>query len=148
MKTVIQIAKKASVTVENKVVGQIEYGYLILVGITHTDTKECVEKMANKIATLRIFCDEFGKTNLSLKDVKGSILSISQFTLYADCKKGNRPSFTDAAKREQAISLYEYFNDLLKEKGFEVQTGIFGADMLVNFTNEGPFTILLDSNDL
>lgn len=148
MKTVIQIAKNASVTVENKVVGQIEYGYLILVGITHTDTKECVEKMANKIATLRIFCDEFGKTNLSLKDVKGSILSISQFTLYADCKKGNRPSFTDAAKREQAISLYEYFNDLLKEKGFEVQTGIFGADMLVNFTNEGPFTILLDSKDL
>lgn len=148
MKTVIQIAKKASVTVANKVVGQIEYGYLILVGITHSDTKECVEKMANKITTLRIFCDEFGKTNLSLKDVKGSILSISQFTLYADCKKGNRPSFTDAAKREQAISLYEYFNDLLKEKGFEVQTGIFGADMLVNFTNEGPFTILLDSNDL
>ncbi len=148
MKTVIQIAKNASVTVDNTVVGQIEYGYLILVGITHTDTKEIVEKMANKITSLRIFSDEFGKTNLSLKDVKGSILSISQFTLYADCKKGNRPSFTDAAKREQATSLYDYFNELLKEKGFEVQTGIFGADMLVNFTNEGPFTILLDSNEL
>ena len=148
MKTVIQIAQNASVSVDDKVTGSIDYGFLILVGITHSDTKEVVEKMANKIINLRIFCDEFGKTNLSLKDVNGSVLSISQFTLYADCQKGNRPSFTNAAKKEQATELYEYFNSLIKEKGFAVQTGIFGADMLVNFTNVGPFTILLDSNDL
>jgi len=148
MKTVIQIAKNASVTVEEKVTGKIDYGFLILVGITHTDTKEDVKKMANKIINLRIFSDENGKTNLALNDVNGSVLSISQFTLYADCKKGNRPSFTDAAKKDQAIELYEYFNDLIREKGFKVDTGIFGAEMFVNFTNVGPFTIVLDSKEL
>lgn len=148
MKTVIQIARNASVEVEKEIVGKIDYGYLILVGITHTDDKETVEKMVNKIINLRIFSDENGKTNLSLADVKGSVLSISQFTLYADCKKGNRPSFTNAAKKDQAIELYEYFNNLIKDKGFKVETGIFGAEMFVNFTNVGPFTILLDSNEL
>ncbi len=148
MKLVVQIAKDASCIIDNKVQGHIDFGYMILVGITHTDTKEIVDKMVDKLLKLRIFKDENDKTNLSLDDVKGSILSISQFTLYADCKKGNRPSFTDSANKELASSLYDYFNEVIRNKGYHIETGIFGADMHISFTNEGPFTLILDSNDL
>lgn len=148
MKVVIQVSSNASVTIDNEVVGKIDKGYTILVGICNEDTKEIVEKMANKIVGLRIFPDSNGKTNLSLKDVNGSILSISQFTLYADCKKGNRPSFTNAGGREIASSLYDYFNDYLVSLGYHVERGKFGADMYVSITNEGPFTIVLDSKEV
>ena len=148
MKLVVQIAKDASCIIDNKTVGHIDYGYMVLVGITHGDTKEIVDKMADKFLKLRIFKDENDKTNLSLADVKGSVLSISQFTLYADCSKGNRPSFTDSAKRELATELYDYFNKVIEEKGYHVETGVFGADMQIKFTNDGPFTIILDSKEL
>lgn len=147
MKVVVQRSKKSKVTINNKVNGSIDKGYVLLVGFTHDDTKEIVDKMINKILNLRIFEDENEKMNLSIKDINGSILSISQFTLYADCKKGNRPSFINAMKPDEACTLYDYFNKELS-KHIEVQKGIFGADMKVEIYNDGPVTIILDSDIL
>jgi len=147
MKVIIQRVQFASVSVE-EVKTTIDKGFLLFVGITHKDTKEIVEKVANKVIQMRIFEDENQKMNRSLKDVNGEILSISQFTLYADCKKGNRPSFTNAAKPVYANELYEYFNALLKEQIPKVETGVFGADMKVELLNDGPVTIVLDSEEL
>lgn len=145
MKVVIQRAKNASVFVDGIVRGKIEKGFMILVGVTNDDTIEDVIYLVNKVSLLRVFEDQNGKMNLSLKDVNGEILSISQFTLYADTKHGNRPSFTLAAKPPLANSLYSLFNNKLKEKGYKVETGVFGADMDVSFTNDGPVTIIIDS---
>ena len=145
MKIVLQVVDDASVKVDNKIVGEIHKGYLLLVGVFEGDNDENAIKMADKISKLRVFQDVNGKTNLSLKDVNGSILSVSQFTLCADTTKGNRPSFVNSAKREDAIRLYELLNNELEKNGFEVQTGIFGADMKVNLTNNGPFTLVLEN---
>ena len=147
MRFVIQKVSGASVTVEEKVIGQIEKGFLVLIGIAENDTTAIADKMIKKMLGLRIFQDENGKTNLSLKDVDGSLLLVSQFTLYADCKKGNRPSFTKAGNPTLANDLYEY---IIAEcqKEFPVQTGAFGADMQVSLVNEGPFTIILDSSEI
>lgn len=146
MRVVIQRVKKAQVSVDNKVVGKIETGYVILLGINVSDDESDVRYLARKIANLRIFPDQAGKLNLSIKDVNGSILSISQFTLYGDTSDGNRPSFTQAAKLDIAIPLYEMFNDIL-EKEYQIKTdkGIFGADMDVELINDGPCTIIIDS---
>lgn len=144
MKLVIQRVKEASVTVDEKIVGKVGKGILILVGITHTDTKEIVNYLSKKVSNLRIFEDENGKMNLSIKDVKGQLLIVSQFTLYANCNNGNRPSFTEAAKPEIANKLYEYFCDKCVENGIEIQKGIFGADMKVSLLNDGPVTIILE----
>ena len=148
MRTVIQRVKYASVKVNGETVGQIDQGFMVLVGIKNTDTKEDVEKVAEKLSGLRIFEDENGKMNRSLADVGGDILSISQFTLYANCRKGRRPGFEDAAKPEISEPLYEYFNTYLRNKGIRVETGIFGADMKVELLNDGPVTILLESEGL
>ena len=147
MRFVIQKVSGASVTVEEKVIGQIEKGFLVLIGIAEDDTTAIADKMIKKMLGLRIFQDENGKTNLSLKDVDGSLLLVSQFTLYADCKKGNRPSFTKAGNPTLANDLYEY---IIAEcqKEFPVLTGAFGADMQVSLVNEGPFTIILDSVEI
>lgn len=147
MKVVVQRSKNSKVTINNKVNGIIDKGYVLLVGFTHNDTKDIVDKMINKILNLRIFEDENEKMNLSIKDINGSILSISQFTLYADSKKGNRPSFINAMNPKDASDLYDYFNQELS-KSIEVQTGIFGADMKVEIYNDGPVTIILDSEEL
>ena len=144
MKLVVQRVKRASVTVEGKIVGKIDDGLLVLIGITHDDTKENAEHLAKKVGDLRIFNDENGKMNLSVKDVKGKILVVSQFTLYGDARKGNRPSFSDAARPEQANELYEYFKEKCKETGIEVQSGEFGADMKVELLNDGPVTIIME----
>ncbi|HIS63646.1 MAG TPA: D-tyrosyl-tRNA(Tyr) deacylase [Candidatus Scybalomonas excrementigallinarum] len=148
MKAVIQRVKKASVTVEGNVIGAIQEGLLVLLGISKEDTKEEVKKFVNKIIGLRIFADENGKTNLSLQEIKGELLVVSQFTLYADCKKGRRPSFVNAGDPEVANELYEFFIALAKEKVEKVEQGSFGADMKVELLNDGPFTIVLDSRDL
>lgn len=148
MKLVIQRVKHASVTIDGIVHGKIQKGYMILVGIQNEDNKEIVKKMADKVMKLRIFTDDNDKMNLSLSQVNGSVLSISQFTLYADCRKGNRPSFTNAGKPEIAQPLYEYFNEYIRDAGFQVEEGIFGADMKVELLNDGPVTILLDSSEL
>ena len=145
MKVVLQVVRKASVEVDNKIIGEIEKGYLLFVGVFEDDNEEKAIKLADKISKLRVFKDEFGKTNISLKDVNGSILSISQFTLCADLNGCNRPSFTKSAKRDKAIRLYELFNEQLKKNGFEVETGEFGADMIVNIVNDGPFTLTLEN---
>lgn len=145
MKVVIQRVKKASVEVEKEVVGEITQGLLLLVGITHDDTEEDLAFLADKIVHLRIFEDNEGKMNLSLLDIGGEILSVSQFTLYGDCKKGRRPNFMNAAKPEIAKPLYERFNELLREKGVKVETGIFGAMMEVSLINDGPVTLILES---
>ncbi len=147
MKVVVQRSKKSKVTINNKVNGSIDKGYVLLVGFTHSDTTDIVDKMINKILNLRIFEDENNKMNLSIKDIDGSILSISQFTLYADSKKGNRPSFINAMKPDEASKLYDYFNQELS-KYIEVNTGIFGSDMKVEIYNDGPVTIILDSDEL
>ena len=147
MKVVVQRSKNSKVTINNKVNGSIDKGYVLLVGFTHGDTTDIVDKMINKILNLRIFEDENDKMNLSIKDINGSILSISQFTLYADAKKGNRPSFINAMKPDEASKLYDYFNQELS-KYIEVNTGIFGADMKVEIYNDGPVTIILDSDEL
>ena len=148
MRVVVQRARQAKVTVDGKVTGAIEHGLMLLVGITHEDTVKDLEYCAKKVANLRIFEDEQGKMNLSIKEVGGSILSISQFTLYADCRKGRRPGFTDAAKPDQAIPLYDYFNKKIKDLGIHIETGIFGADMKVSLLNDGPVTIILDSQEI
>ncbi|MCI5918300.1 MAG: D-aminoacyl-tRNA deacylase [Roseburia sp.] len=148
MRYVIQRVTNASCTVDGRVTGEIEKGFLVFIGVSDTDTKEIADKMTKKLLGMRIFEDENGKTNLSLKDVNGSLLLISQFTLYADCKKGNRPSFTKAGKPDHANELYEYMIDLCKNEISNVQTGIFGADMKIQLLNDGPFTILLDSDEI
>lgn len=147
MRAVIQRARNASVTVNGEVVGSINHGLVVLLGVTHTDTEEDIEYLVRKIVNLRIFEDEEGKMNLSLKDVKGQILSISQFTLYADTRRGRRPSFVDAAKPDLAKELYDEFNKKLEKEGVTVATGEFGAMMDVSLTNVGPVTILIDSDD-
>lgn len=146
MKTVIQRVKYASVTIDGEVHGRIDQGYLILVGIKDEDTPEIVSKMAEKIANLRIFEDENGKMNLNLRQAQGAILSISQFTLYADCHKGNRPSFDSAGEPKHAKEMYLLFNKDMIDLGFQVEEGIFSADMKVELLNDGPVTILLDSD--
>lgn len=148
MKVVMQRVKNASVTIEGSMYSEISEGLLLLVGIEDSDTDEIIEKMAKKCVELRIFEDENGKMNLGLQDIHGSILSISQFTLYADCKKGRRPSFTKAGKPEFSSMMYDKFNDLLRSYDVEVKTGIFGADMKVALLNDGPVTIILDSKEL
>ena len=148
MIAVIQRVSEASVTIEGKVEGKIDAGFLILLGITHEDTKEDIEWLGKKIIGMRIFGDEEGKMNLDLKSVNGNILLISQFTLHASTKKGNRPSFIDAARPEVAIPLYEQMIDFLnKELEKPIQTGIFGADMKVALLNDGPVTIIIDSKN-
>lgn len=147
MRVLLQRVTHASVKVDGNVCGQIEQGFLLLVGITDTDTNEIVKKMAAKCAQLRVFEDANGKLNQGLQDVGGRILSISQFTLYADCRKGRRPSFDKAAKGDIAKPLYELFNKELESYGIAVERGIFGADMKVELLNDGPVTILLDSDE-
>ena len=144
MKIVLQKVKKASVSVDNKVVGSIDKGYCLLVGVHKESTEEDAKYLAKKISQARLFEDENDKIKLSLKDVGGSILSVSQFTLYADTKKGNRPSFTSAAGAEKANELYEKFNEYLREEGVKVETGIFQTMMEVNIVNEGPVTIVYE----
>lgn len=146
MKLVIQKVSHASVETEGASIAEIQKGFLVLVGIGKSDTKETIDQYVKKMVNLRIFTDENGKTNLSLKDVNGEILLVSQFTLYANCKKGNRPSFFDAGEPEKAQQLYEYMVEKVKEFVPVVQTGKFGAMMKVSLINEGPFTILLDEN--
>ena len=148
MKFVIQRVTHADVSVEQNIVGSIDKGFMVLIGINNTDTTVIADKMIKKLVNLRIFEDENGKTNLSLNDVDGSLLLISQFTLYADCKKGNRPSFVNAGSPDMANDLYEYIIDQCKLFVPIVQKGIFGADMKVSLINDGPFTIVLDSNEL
>ncbi|MCT2537998.1 D-aminoacyl-tRNA deacylase [Aquibacillus koreensis] len=147
MRAVIQRAKDASVTVNNEVIGEIKNGLVVLLGVTHEDSLEDAKYLVNKIVHLRIFEDDMQKMNLSLKDVQGSILSISQFTLYGDCKKGRRPNFMQAAKPEPANELYKQFNALIEAEEIEVQTGAFGEMMDVQLTNVGPVTLILDSED-
>lgn len=148
MKVVIQRVNHASVKVEGKITGEIQKGFLILLGVAPTDTEKDCDKLVEKIKGLRIFADENDKINLSISDVNGSVLVVSQFTLYASCKKGNRPSFVNAAEPVLAEKLYEYFVGAVKEKiDPNVQTGIFGADMKVSLENDGPFTVVIDCND-
>ncbi len=148
MRFVIQRVNEASVTVNEEVIGSIQKGYMVLIGISETDTQETADKLVRKMIGLRIFEDENGKTNLSLADVRGSLLLISQFTLYANCKKGNRPSFVEAGNPEKADALYQYIIEECKKKVSIVETGSFGAEMYVSLVNHGPFTILLDSETL
>lgn len=148
MKFVIQRVLKASCTVDGNIIGQINKGFCVLIGVSNEDNTEITDKMIKKLIGMRIFEDENGKTNLSLADVDGSLLLISQFTLYADCKKGNRPSFTNAGNPELANNLYEYIIEKCKEQVPNVQTGSFGADMKISLINDGPFTIVLNSNEL
>lgn len=146
MKVIVQRVDTANVKINNKIVGKIDNGFMLLVGFTHSDDIKDIEYMIKKILNLRIFDDENGIMNKNILEVKGSILSISQFTLYADTKKGNRPSYINAMNREKATILYDKFNELLNEK-INVQTGIFGSDMQVTLTNNGPVTIILDSKE-
>ena len=148
MRFVIQRVTEASVTIDGELSGKIGKGYLVLIGVADTDTKELADKMIRKMIGLRIFEDEQGKTNLSLADVGGGLLLVSQFTLYANCKRGNRPSFIEAGKPDLANEMYEYIIEKCRESVEEVQTGEFGADMKVQLLNDGPFTILLDSDQL
>ncbi|WP_313891747.1 D-aminoacyl-tRNA deacylase [Psychrobacillus sp.] len=145
MKVLLQRCKNAQVTVDGEVTGAIDHGYLLLVGITATDSEKEINYLADKIAGLRLFEDSEGKMNHSIVENGGAILSVSQFTLYADTRKGRRPSFTDAARPEVAKPLWEQFNKVLQEKGFVVETGVFGAMMDVTFTNDGPVTIMLEA---
>lgn len=144
MRLLIQRVSKASVKVEGECVGKINKGFLVFLGITHGDTKENVDYLVNKLYNLRVFEDENEKMNLSIKDINGEILIVSQFTLYADTSHGNRPSFINAAKPYEANELYEYFIEKAKQKGLKIEAGIFGADMKVELLNDGPVTILLE----
>ncbi len=149
MRVLLQTVNNAKVEILKKTVGQIDRGYLLLVGFTDTDNKDIVDKMVDKILALRVFADEHRQINLSIYDVNGDILSVSQFTLYADTSKGRRPSFTNAMRPHEAEELYDYFNKQLEFKfGREISTGVFGADMLVTSENDGPFTVMLDSEEL
>lgn len=144
MRLLIQRVNSASVTVENKIIGKINKGFLVLLGVTHDDTKEDADYLVKKLCNLRVFKDEKHKMNLSIKDISGELLIVSQFTLYADTSSGNRPSFINAAKPDKANELYEYFIERCKENNIKTETGIFGADMNVNLINDGPVTILLE----
>ena len=149
MRLVIQRVNHASVKVDNEIIGEINKGFLVLIGISNADTQAVADKMIKKLIGLRIFEDENGKTNLDLKSVDGSLLLVSQFTLYADCKKGNRPSFINVGKPDYANLLYEYILDKTQKLyGKQVYSGEFGADMKVSLINDGPFTIILDSNEI
>ncbi len=148
MKFVVQRVSSAACRVDEQLTGSIQKGFLVLIGISDSDTKEIADKMIKKLIALRIFEDSDGKTNLSLKDVEGSLLLISQFTLYADCRKGNRPSFTNAGKPDMAKELYTYIVNSCKMQIPVVEQGIFGADMKISLVNEGPFTIILDSEEI
>lgn len=148
MKFLIQRVKNAEVTVDGETVGQIRKGFMVLIGISNHDTKEIADKLLKKMIGLRIFEDENGRINLDLKSVNGELLLISQFTLYADCKKGNRPSFINAGAPDLANELYQYVIEQCKKEIERVEEGIFGADMKVSLVNDGPFTILLDSDEL
>ena len=148
MRLVVQNSLQASCEVNNKIVGKISHGFVVLVGFTQGDDEIIVEKMAKKFLGMRVFEDENGKTNLSLKDVNGEILSISQFTLYGSLKEGRRPSFVNALEPVRANELYEYFNSILLNEGYKVEKGIFGADMKISLINKGPFTTILDSKEL
>lgn len=148
MRAVVQRVLSAGVTVEGETIGRIGKGFMILLGVSGEDTEETAGRMADKICRLRIFEDENGKTNLSLADVGGELLVISQFTLYADCRKGNRPSFIKAGEPEKANRLYEYFMDCCRQHVSVVERGRFGADMKVELVNDGPFTLMLDSQEL
>lgn len=144
MKLVVQRVKDANVVVDGKEVGAIGKGFLVLLGVTHNDTKEIADYLVSKLCKLRVFEDDDGKMNLNINDVNGELLIVSQFTLYADCTGGNRPSFINAAKPEYANELYEYFCNNCKETGINVQKGVFGADMKVSLLNDGPVTIILE----
>lgn len=144
MKFVIQRVESASVEIDKKTISEIGNGYLVLIGITHNDTKEVADYLINKLINLRVFEDENGKLNLSLNDIKGELLLVSQFTLYGDCSRGNRPSFTQAAKPEYAKELYEYIVDECKQKISLVKSGVFGANMKINLINDGPVTIIME----
>ena len=149
MRFLIQVVNNASVDVDNKTIGRIDKGFLVFVGVCDTDDKEIADKMIRKTVNLRIFSDENGKTNLSIGDITGSMLVISQFTLYADCKKGNRPSFIKAGDPKHANELYEYIvSELINTYKVHTETGSFGADMQVSLINDGPFTVMLDSDEL
>ena len=148
MRFVIQRVREAGVSVDGQVIGQIGHGLLVFVGVADSDNRQIADKMIDKMTKLRIFDDADGKTNLSISDVGGEFLIISQFTLYADCKKGNRPSFTLAGKPDMANEMYEYIIDEITKKGFCAEHGSFGADMKVSLLNDGPFTILLDSDEI
>lgn len=145
MRLVVQRSKEAKVTVEGEITGSITKGFVLLVGVTHEDQEKDAAFLAEKVANLRVFEDDGGKMNLSLLDVGGEILSVSQFTLYGDCRKGRRPNFMDAARPDHAASIYEAFNSFLIEKGIKVETGVFGAMMDVQLTNDGPVTLIIDS---
>lgn len=147
MRVVLQRVAHASVTVDGEIIGKIQRGFLLLVGVTHDDVMEDMEYLVRKIVQMRIFEDEEGKLNRSIQDIGGEILSVSQFTLYADTKKGNRPSFSKAAPGDVALEMFEQFNGLLRDTGIPVETGQFGADMKVELLNDGPVTILLDSKN-
>lgn len=148
MRAIVQRVDRADVTVDGKVTGSISKGLLVLVGVTDTDTEKDIQYLADKVTGLRIFEDAEGKMNLSVKDIGGEILSVSQFTLYGDCRKGKRPSFDKAANPEMADAYYEKFNELCRKQGLKVETGIFRAHMLVGLVNNGPVTIILDSNKI
>ena len=148
MRVILQRVKSANCVIDGKIYSQIEQGYLLLVGFTLNDGEKEIEKIAKKINGLRIFSDEAGKLNLSIHDVGGKILSISQFTLYADTRKGNRPSFTSAMPGEKATKLYDQFNEELRKYNLEVLTGVFGADMQIGLVNDGPVTIIFEETDL
>ncbi|KOP83567.1 D-tyrosyl-tRNA(Tyr) deacylase [Cytobacillus solani] len=145
MRVVVQRSKEASVTVDGEIVGSITKGFVLLVGVTHEDTIEDAQFLAEKIANLRVFEDDTGKMNLSILDQGGEILSVSQFTLYGDCRKGRRPNFMEAARPEHAVKIYEALNTCLEDKGIKVATGIFGAMMDVQLINDGPVTLIVES---
>ncbi|MDR6555544.1 D-aminoacyl-tRNA deacylase [Paenibacillus qinlingensis] len=145
MRVVVQRCKRAEVTVDDQIIGRIGQGLMLLVGITHEDTEQDAKYLADKVAGLRIFEDETGKMNLSVIETGGAILSVSQFTLYGDCRKGKRPNFMSAARPQQAEPLYHQFNAMLREQGLQVETGAFGEMMDVSLTNWGPVTLIIDS---
>ncbi len=147
MKLLVQRVSSAKVDVDSKTVGKINNGFLVLIGVTHTDTREIADYLVKKLCNLRVFKDENSKMNLSIKDVDGELLIVSQFTLYADCHHGNRPSFVNSAKPDMANELYEYFVERCRKEVKNVETGIFGADMKVSLLNDGPVTIMLEKED-
>ena len=147
MKLLVQRVSSAKVDVDSKTVGKINNGFLVLIGVTHTDTREIADYLVKKLCNLRVFKDENSKMNLSIKDVDGELLIVSQFTLYADCHHGNRPSFVNSAKPDMANELYEFFVEKCRKEVKNVETGIFGADMKVSLLNDGPVTIMLEKED-